>query len=118
MGFVPINELLQRLRAAHVAVVAMNRSPYSELVDTNKMYEYIALRKPIIISRLPAVEENFDDSCMMFFEPGNHEDMARCIVELYDDPQKRRELAENAYRKVQRYDWDNWSEKVLAFSLR
>jgi glycosyltransferase involved in cell wall biosynthesis len=36
-----------------------------------------------------------------FFEPENHKDLARCIVELYDNPQKRRALGENAYR---RYD--------------
>ena len=113
LGFVPINELLQRLRAAHVAVVAMKRSPYSELVDTNKMYEYIVLRKPIIISRLPAVEENFDDSCVMFFEPGNHEDLGRCIVALYRDPQKRRELAENAYRRYEKMRWGETKKTYL-----
>ena len=97
--------LLQRLREADVGIIAMNRSPYSELVDTNKMYEYMALRKPVIISRLSAVEENFDDSCVMFFEPGNHEDLARCIVELYHDTQKRRTLAENAYRRYEKMRW-------------
>jgi len=105
LGFVPIDVLLQRLRAAHVGVVAMQRSPYSELVDTNKMYEYIALRKPIIISRLPGVEDTFDESCVMFFKPGNQKDLARCIVELYQNPKKRSELAENAYRRYEKIRW-------------
>jgi len=40
-----------------------------------------------------------------FFEPGNHEDLARCIVELYGDPQKRRALAKNAYRRYEKMRW-------------
>ncbi len=91
----------------------MNRSPYSELVDTNKMYEYIALRKPIIISRLRVVEENFDESCMMFFEPGNVEDLSKCIVELYRDQQKRRTLAENAYRRYEKMRWRKTKRRYL-----
>lgn len=105
LGYVPFSDLLQELWESDIGVVAMNRSPYSELVDTNKMYEYIALRKPVIISRLKAVEENFDDSCIMFFEPGNHEDLARCIVEFHDNPEKRHELAENAYRRYEKTWW-------------
>ena len=41
----------------------------------------------------------------MFFEPGNHEDLARCIVELYHNPEKRNELAENAYRHYEKIRW-------------
>ena len=107
LGFLSFEDLLQELLKADVGIIAMEKSPYSELVDTNKMYEYIAMRKPVILSRLSAVEENFDDSCVMFFEPGNHEDLARCIAELYYSPEKRHDLAENAYR---RYEKMRWSE--------
>ena len=98
-------DLLQELLKADIGIIAMKRSPYSELVDTNKMYEYIACRKPVIISRLPAVEDTFDESCVMFFEPGNHEDLARCIVELYNHPEKRKELSENAYHRYEKIRW-------------
>jgi glycosyltransferase involved in cell wall biosynthesis len=113
LGFVPVEELLQRLRETDAGVIAMKRSPYSELVDTNKMYEYIALRKPIIISRLPGVEENFDDSCLMFFKDGNVEDLSKCIVELYHDQLKRRTLAENAYRRYEKIRWRETKKAYL-----
>ena len=104
-GYLPTAQLLERLRGADVGIVAMHLSPYSELIDTNKMYEYMALRKAIIISRLAPVEDVLDDSCAMFFEPGNHEDLARCIVELYDNPEKQHELADNAYRRYESMSW-------------
>ena len=88
-----------------MGIVAMHLSPYSELIDTNKMYEYMALRKAIIISRLAPVEDVLDDSCARFFEPGNYKDLARCVAELYHSPALRRELAENAYRRYQQICW-------------
>jgi len=107
LGFVPFNVLLKKIHEADVGVISMYRTPYSELIDTNKMYEYIALRKPVIVPRLPAIEDNFDDDSLMFFEPGNYQDLARCIRELYTQPEKRKSLVKNAYA---RYDMVRWSK--------
>lgn len=112
LGYVSFEELMRRLVLADVGMVTMLRSPYSELIDTCKMYEYIALRKPLIVPRLPAIEDNFDDSCMMLFEPGNVEDFSRCVKAMRNDPAKRRELAENAHR---RYESLKWSRTKLDY---
>ena len=105
LGYVPHDELMRRLKAADVGVIAMRRSPYSELIDTNKMYEYVALRRPVIVSRLQPVERMFDDSCVKFYEPGDFQDLARCIVELFEDPSRGRELVENAYKRYAKVRW-------------
>jgi len=112
-GFVSREELWRRLHGADVGIIAMRRSPYSELIDTNKMYEYVVLRKPIIISRLPPVARKFDDTCVKFFEPGDHEGLARCILELYQDPQRGRSLAENAYARYKSMRWEHGKQDYL-----
>jgi glycosyltransferase involved in cell wall biosynthesis len=112
-GFVSREDLLQRLQNADAGIIAMRRSPYSKLIDTNKMYEYIVLRKPIIISRLPPVAGKFDASCVKFFEPGDHEGLARCILELSQDPQRGRTLAENAYTRYETMRWEHGKQDYL-----
>ena len=101
------------LQSADAGVIAMRRSPYSELIDTNKMYEYIALRKPVIITRLKPVARQFNESCVKLFEPGDVEDLARCILELYLDPQRGRELAENAYKRFEQLCWGHEKKKYV-----
>ena len=59
----------------------------------------------MIVPRLRAIEESFDESCVMFFEPGDPADLARCILELHDHPEKRKQLAENAYRRYATISW-------------
>jgi glycosyltransferase involved in cell wall biosynthesis len=111
-GFLPYKEMMRFLIEADVGVVSMLSSPYSRLIDTTKMYEYMAIGKPVIVPRLPAIEDNFDDSCVAFFEPGNPEDLARRIAELRTDSERRRRMAENVFR---RYDGMKWSRSKMAY---
>jgi len=112
-GFVPHDDLIRRLKAADAGVIAMRSSPYSELIDTNKMYEYMALHKPIIISRLQPVARKFDESCVKLFTPGDDEDLARCIRDLFHDPERGRKLADNAYRRYEQLRWEYEKKKYV-----
>jgi glycosyltransferase involved in cell wall biosynthesis len=112
-GYVADDKLMRRLQAADVGVIAMRRSPYSELIDTNKMYEFMVLRKPIIISRLQPIAHRFDDSCVKFFEPGDYQDLARCVLELYQDPGWGHQLAENAYQRYEKMRWQYAKQTYL-----
>ncbi len=107
LGWVPLSQMVMELRQADVGIIAQKSSPYSNLVHTGKMYDYITFGKVVITSRLAAVRAYFDENCMCFYQPGNAEDLASAILGLYHDPDKRQELARNAallYNKS--YKWD------------
>jgi glycosyltransferase involved in cell wall biosynthesis len=76
------------------------------------MFDYMAIRKPIVMTRVKAVEEYFDDSCLQFFHTGDAEDLARAVLELYQNPQRRRELVANAGLI---YDQNKWSVQSVAY---
>jgi len=105
LGFVSFDEMLKMIIKSDVGIVPLEKNAYSDLVHTNKMFEYIAMRKPTIITRTKAVEAYFDDSCLMFFESGNEEDLAKCILELYKNPEKREDLVKNAWKRNQKIRW-------------
>jgi glycosyltransferase involved in cell wall biosynthesis len=114
LGFVPRQQMLEELLAADVGIVAQKSSPYSNLVHTGKMYDYLHFGKPVLASRLKAVEAYFDDDSLYFFEPGDPESLAQGIVDLYQQPDRRRMLAENAQRLYDRYRWEQQREGYLA----
>jgi glycosyltransferase involved in cell wall biosynthesis len=107
LGYLSFQDYLNKLYHADIGVLSMLRSPYSELIDTNKMYEYIAIKTPVIVPNLAPIRKNFDDSCLTFFEPGNYKDLARCIHYLYENPDKRIEKANRAYKKFKKMRWEN-----------
>ena len=104
-GLVPFSRIRELIAATDIGIVPLLRSPFSELCQPNKLLEYIACKKPVIASRLRAIEESFDDSCLIFFEPGNHEELAACILDLYRYPAKRQYLVRNAYNRFKPVRW-------------
>lgn len=114
LGFVPLAEMVAELRSAHVGIVAQKSSPYSNLVHTGKMYDYIAFGLPGLISRLKAVEAYFNEDSLYFFEPGNAQSLAEGILDLHQHPDKRRRLVENSQRLYEQYKWDSQKEIYLS----
>lgn len=113
LGWISMPELIKELRQADVGLVAQKSSPYSNLVHTNKMYEYIIFDKPAIISRLNSISHYFDDNSMYYFDPVNPQSLAEAIRDLYQHPDKGRCLVENAKKLYQLYSWEKQSETFL-----
>ena len=57
----------------------------------------MAAALPIIASKTKIDDYYFDDSIIMFFKPGDHEDLARCIIDLYKNPPLARVLQFNLH---------------------
>ncbi len=114
LGYVPLEQMIQELHTADVGIVAQKSSPYSNLVHTGKMYEYIALGKPVLASRLKAVEAYFGEDALAYFEPGDPHSLANGILHLYQHPEKRTLLASKAQELYGRYRWEKQKEVYLS----
>jgi glycosyltransferase involved in cell wall biosynthesis len=108
--FVPIDDLVQAIAAADVGVVAMKRDAFRDLTHCNKMYDFVTMRVPAIISRTRSVEAYFPDACFEYFESDDAADLARAIRVLHDDPERRRRLVEEAARVNEPYRWPRQRE--------
>jgi glycosyltransferase involved in cell wall biosynthesis len=104
-GWAPMEQLLQAIAAADVGVVAIKRDRFRDLTHCNKMFDFIAMRRPAIVSRTRSVEAYFDDSCFRLFESGDAEDLARAIRELYADPKLGERLVKRAAEVSEPYRW-------------
>ena len=113
LGWVEYPQMVEAILSADLGVVPMRRSPYSELIDTNKMYEYMSLGVPVLSSRLPPVEDRFDESCIQFFEPDDVRSLKQAIERLYHDPARLEELAANALERMNAISWDREKSRYL-----
>jgi glycosyltransferase involved in cell wall biosynthesis len=94
-GWVSTSRLNDILHSADAGIVAQKASPYSHLVQTNKMVDYWIFGLPVIASRLRAVSEAYGDEVIEYYEPGEAAALAAAIRRLHDDPDRRAELARN-----------------------
>ncbi|HEX2413511.1 MAG TPA: glycosyltransferase [Solirubrobacteraceae bacterium] len=103
----PIEQLLAAIAAADAGVVAMRRDPFRDLTHCNKMFDFIAMRRPAIVSRTKAVEAYFGDDAFALFESGEEHDLARAIRELHADPDLGARLVTRAAEVGAPYRWEH-----------
>ena len=109
--FMPLDDVLRAIANADIGVVAIQRDIFRDLTHCNKMFEFIAMRKPAIVSRTRSVEAYFDDSCFEMFTAGNEHDLARAIRRLHADPGRCERLVEQAARVYEPYRWPGQRER-------
>jgi len=101
-GFIPFENIPKTIGNADIGIVPM----LADLMLPNKLFEYIILN-------IPTIKDYFDESCVMYFEPGNPEDLAEKILYLYNHPDKRKELVKNASEIYEKYKWSRMKEVYL-----
>ena len=114
LGWVPLPQMVAELCNADVGIVAQKSSPYSNLVHTGKMYDYLNFGLPVLASHLKAVEAYFGDDSLYFFEPGDAESLTKGILDLYHHSDKRQALVENSQRLYDQYKWEKQKEIYLS----
>jgi glycosyltransferase involved in cell wall biosynthesis len=103
---VPLERLPSVLQRASAGLVPNRASSATHLMLPVKLLEYAALGIPIVAARLRTIEHYFDDSTLTYFEPGNAQDLARAVEELYHHPDRRSDRARNAMRAIQSISWE------------
>lgn len=112
-GFVPDGEVVARLHEGHIGVVTLENTPEADLVHTYKMFEYLSLGIPVVIGKSSAVAAYFTAGEVTFFEPGNARDLARALIELANDAQRRHQQAVNGLKAFERYAPEKQKQATL-----
>ena len=113
-GFVPFGELVLALASADVGLVAMKRDLFRDLTLAGKMFDFIAMRVPMAVSRTRSVEECFEPGCFELFESGDPASLACAIRRLHADPERRARLAERAFSSTEPYRWRHQRRHYLS----
>jgi len=112
-GCFRVEEIPFIIEQADVGVVPHRKTVFAETNVPNRVFEYLWMGKPVVMSRTQGVLNYFDDSSIMYFEPENPEDMARAILNIYNNPEKARQLVINGQKICQKYQWETEKKKYI-----
>jgi glycosyltransferase involved in cell wall biosynthesis len=106
VGFEHVAQIISK---ADVGVVPKRNDLFASEAFSGKIFDFMTVGLPVIASRTKIDEYYFDDSMIMFFEPENPQDLARCIIELMNSRGRRDSLVANGRRFIAE---NNWGKKV------
>ena len=112
-GRIPIDAVPAAIAAADVGLAPTRRSDFTDFSLSTKAFEYAAMGRPVVASRLPMVERTFGDD-VVTYAPGDPDDLAGALVRLVDEPDVREALVSRALERVRRLAWEREASRYLA----
>lgn len=105
---IPVDQVPRQLIQADIGIYPALPDPHMEIAIPSKVLEYAAMGIPTVASRLKVLEDLFTESAILFFEPGNVDEFTCCVLELFDNAERREQLVQNADRVfVHTHSWQN-----------
>ncbi len=114
-GHQPRQQVLRYLAISQAALVPLKNIPLFRGAIPSKIFEALALRKPIILGVDGEARELFIErvSCGIYYEPENALSLKNSILTLIDDQATMQRMGEEGYRYVQSV----FNRKVIAEAL-
>jgi glycosyltransferase involved in cell wall biosynthesis len=102
------DDLASEIDHCDVGIIPNPRNAFTQINTPTRIFEYLALGKPVIAPRTPGIEDYFSPDSLIFFEPGDSENLAKRIEYVFCHPV---ETLEAVKRGQQVYLAHAWSEE-------
>jgi glycosyltransferase involved in cell wall biosynthesis len=112
-GRIPVDEVPAAIAAGDIGLAPTRRSAFTDYSLSTKAFEYAAMARPVVASRLPMVVRTFGED-VVTYEPGDAGDLAAAIRRIVDDPVEREERIARALERVRGRSWEVEATRYLA----
>jgi glycosyltransferase involved in cell wall biosynthesis len=112
-GWVDHSKVYEMIQDSHICLIPHLKSEHTDTTLPNKLFDYMALGKPVISSNIRPVARVLNQChCGLVFESGNPDSLAEKLENLFANANSS-ELGENGRKKVlQEYNWEIDSERL------
>jgi glycosyltransferase involved in cell wall biosynthesis len=113
-GRIEIEAVPAAIAAADIGLAVTRQDRFTDFSLSTKIFEYGAMGKPVIASRLPMVEGTFPAGSVQVYEPGSADGLADAILRLVDDPVLRAAAVASTLGRIRELSWEHEADRLVA----
>jgi glycosyltransferase involved in cell wall biosynthesis len=113
-GRIPLEDVPAAIAGADVGLAPTRWSDFTDASISTKIFEYGAMGKPVVATRLPLVQSTFPEGSVRTYPPGDATAMAAAIEALVDDPLAREASVARAADVIRELAWEREAERYVA----
>jgi glycosyltransferase involved in cell wall biosynthesis len=117
-GRIPIEDVPAAVARADIGLAPTRHDQFTDMSLSTKVFEYAAMGKPVVASRLPMIERTFPAGTVAAYPPGDPAAMAHAILALVDDPVAREVSVARTAEIVDAGSWEREATGYLALVQR
>jgi glycosyltransferase involved in cell wall biosynthesis len=112
-GAKTLEELVHEIARCDVGVIPNPRNTFTEINTPTRIFEYLSQGKPVIAPRTRGIEDYFGEDSLMFFEPGDAEDLAKRFDFAATHAEEAMAFAERGQQIYRTHTWRRQRESLV-----
>ena len=108
-----LEDLVGEIAGCHVGVIPNQRNPFTDINTPTRIFEYLAIGKPVIAPSTMGIQDYFTEESLLFFEPGNARDLAKKMQYAYCHGNELIEVARRGQQIYLAHTWEQERQTLL-----
>lgn len=100
---------------ADVGITSHQGGIFGDVYFATKILDYLSQGLPVVSSRTKTILSYIPEDAIFYFEPEDASDMAKKIIEIWNNPDLVRRKMENAKKILDKYTWEEEKQKFTNF---
>ena len=109
-----LEDLAREIEDCDVGIIPNQRNTFTDINTPTRIFEYLALGKPVIAPRTPGIQDYFDPDSLLFFESGDSEELAKQIEYAASHTIEVTAIAERGQQVYVAHSWQQEKEKLVS----
>jgi len=105
LGPKSLEELVREIELCDVWIIPNQRNAFTDINMPTRIFEYLALGKPVIAPRTTGIQDYFSENSLFFFESGDAEDLASKMYSVFSHPAESIETTERGQQVYLTHTW-------------
>ena len=110
--WIPPAKAVELVSLTDVGLVPYRRNPLTEIAMPNKVFEYAAAGKPMVVANLSTLRGLWESSAL-FYEPGDELDLARKMERIVSERDLAMRLVRSATAVYERHTWAHYEAELI-----
>jgi glycosyltransferase involved in cell wall biosynthesis len=114
LGRKTLEELVREIDDCDVGIIPNPRNAFTEINTPTRIFEYLAMGKPVIAPRTLGIQDYFNPQSLFFFEPGDAEELAQKIEYVSSHAEETNEVVERGQQVYLAHTWSTQRRTLVS----
>jgi len=112
-GAKSLDQIVEAIDGCDVGIIPNRQSVLTEINMPTRIFEYLARARPVIVPRTTGIQDYFRREEIIFFEPGDVNDLAQKMQYVFSQPSETNEIIKRGQAVYRAHRWNEEKSKFL-----
>jgi len=112
-GFRTLTEIAACISTIDVGVIPNRSSSFTQINFPTRIFEYLAMNKPVIVPDTQGIQDYFSEEDILFFKAGQVDDLARQMQWAFENPAGLRQVLARGRAVYEKHSWDSEEKRFI-----